>query len=330
MLGLANVIQARETIREFVKKTPLIYSDFLSEACKGKVYLKLENQQISNSFKIRGATNRMLHLSVEERKRGIITASSGNHAIAVAIAAQRLNIPVKVVVPKNTPKKKIEKIKSYNVNLVMYGDIYDQAEEKALELAEKDGLTYVSSYNDEIIIAGQGTIGLEILENLPNVDVIIVPIGGGGLISGISIAVKKIKPSVKIFGVQPEKSPVMYESVRAGRILSLNEVEVSESIAEGLLGGVISGSVTFEIIQKYVDEILLVKEESIRKAIYILWKREKQVVEGAGAASVAAILDHKNLFKDKETVAVISGGNIDSELLQSIVDKQNNVTTLES
>ena len=319
MISLRDIIQAEKKIRSFVKKTLLVNSKFLSEACKGKVYLKLENQQISNSFKIRGATNRMLHLSVEERKRGIITASSGNHAIAVAMAAQKFNIPTKIVVPKNTPKKKIEKIKSYNVNLVMYGDIYDQAEEKALELAEKKGLTYISPYNDKHVIAGQGTIGLEIIEELPNVDMVIVPVGGGGLISGISTAVKNLKPNVKVFGVQPENSAVMYESVKAGRILSLSEVKTSDSIADAVLGGVIKEAITFRIIQKYVDEFLLVDEETIRKAVYLLWMKEKQRVEGAGALSVAAILAHKNRFLDKRTVAVISGGNIDDELLQSII-----------
>lgn len=319
MIDLEDVIQARETVKESVKKTPLVHSEFLSKICNGKVYLKLENLQISNSFKVRGAVNKTLHLSREERKRGIITASSGNHAIAVGIAAQKLNLPAKIVVPKSTPKKKIDKIKKYDVELILYGDLYDQAEQKALELAEKEGLTYVSSYNDEFIIAGQGTIGLEILEDLPDVDAIIVPIGGGGLISGIGIAAKDSKPSVKIFGVQSEASPVMYESLKAGRIVNLDEVKISESVAEGLFGGVIKGAITFKIIQKYVSEILLVKEESIRKSIYILWEKEKQIVEGAGATSVAAILDHKNRFMDKEIAAVISGGNIDDELLQTII-----------
>jgi len=316
MVDLQDIRNAREAIGIFVKQTPLAHSHFFSDLCRGEVYLKLENLQVTNSFKIRGALNRMLHLSAEEKSRGIITASAGNHAQAVAFAAQKLNFSAKIVLPKNTPKIKIDKIKRYNVELILYGDIYDEAEEKAKELAKKERLKYISPYNDELIIAGHGTIGLEILETLPNVDVVIVPVGGGGLISGISIAIKSIKPSVQIIGVQSEASPVMYESLKAGKIV---DVEMRESIAEGLFGGIEKGSITFNLVQKYVDDLLLVKEETIKKAIYLLWTREKQVVEGSGAAAIAPMIENKDLFAGKTTVAVITGGNIEDKLFQEIL-----------
>lgn len=320
MLTLQDVINARETIAKLVNRTPLIYSQFLSSFCGGKVYLKLENLQITNSFKIRGALNRILNLSEKERKRGVIVASSGNHAQAVAVAAEKLKIYAKIIVPKNTPKIKIDKIKKHDVELVLYGEIYDEAEKKALELAKKNGLTYISGYNDKFVIAGQGTIGLEILEDLPTTDTIIVPVGGGGLISGIGIAVKNLKPNVHLMGVQSEASPVMYESLKAGRIV---DVEMRESIADGLFGGIEKGSITFELVQRYVDEIVLVKEETIRRAIYLLWEKEKQVAEGSGAISIAPILENKEFFAGKTVVAVISGGNIEDKLLQSILSEKN-------
>ena len=316
MVDLQDIRNAREAIGIFVKQTPLAHSHFFSDLCRGEVYLKLENLQVTNSFKIRGALNRMLHLSAEEKSRGIITASAGNHAQAVAFAAQKLNFSAKIVLPKNTPRIKIDKIRKYDVELILYGDIYDEAEEKAKELARKERLKYISPYNDELIIAGHGTIGLEILETLPNVDVVIVPVGGGGLISGISIAIKSIKPSVQIIGVQSEASPVMYESLKAGKIV---DVEMRESIAEGLFGGIEKGSVTFNLVQKYVDDLLLVKEETIKKAIYLLWTREKQVVEGSGAAAIALMIENKDLFAGKTTVAVITGGNIEDKLFQEIL-----------
>ena len=316
MISLRDIEDARETIGDLVKRTPLVRSQFLSNFCGGEVYLKLENLQITSSFKIRGALNKMLHLSAEERKRGVVTASAGNHAQAVAIGAEKLNLSVKIVVPRSTPKVKIDKIRKHNVELILHGDIYDEAEQKAIDLARKEELTYISPYNDKLVVAGQGTVGLEILEDLPTVDMVMVPVGGGGLISGISVSVKSIEPSVQVVGVQSEASPVMYESLKAGRIV---DVEMRESVADGLFGGIEKGSITFGIVQKYVDDFLLVKEETIRKAIFLLWDKEKQVTEGAGAVSIAPIIENKGLFMGKEVVAVISGGNIEDKLFRSIL-----------
>jgi threonine dehydratase len=278
--------------------------------------LKLENLQITNSFKPRGAFNKLLHLSAEERDKGIITASAGNHGQAVAFAAQKLGYAARIVVPETTPRIKIDGIRKYGADLVLFGESYDEAEKKAKELARKDGCAYISPYDDELIIAGHGTIGLEIAEALPNVDTVVVPVGGGGLISGICVAVKSLKPNVQVFGVQSEASPVMYESLKAGKIV---HAQKAETIAEGLSGGIEKGSITFKIAQECVDEMLLVREETIRRAVYVLWSTENQIAEGSGAAAIAPILENKSLFAGKTVVAVVTGGNIDDKLFQSIL-----------
>jgi len=319
MVNLRDIEDARKSISGLVKRTPLTRSDFLSWLCDGEVYLKLENQQITRSFKIRGALNNMLHLSIEQRERGVVTASAGNHAQAVAIGAEKLNILAKIFVPKSTPKIKVDKIRKYNVELLLYGNVYDEAEQKAMDFAEREGLTYISPYNDELVIAGQGTIGLDILEDLPKVNSIIVPVGGGGLISGIGVAVKSIKPDVKIIGVQSEVSPVMYESLRAGRIV---DIDVGESVADGLHGGIEEESITFEIVQACVDDFLLVQEDTIRKAIALLWKKEGQVAEGAGAVATALMMENKGSFKGETVATVVSGGNIEEKQFRSILDSE--------
>jgi threonine dehydratase len=248
-----------------------------------------------------------------------VTASAGNHAQAVAIGAEKLNLPVKIVVPNTTPRIKIDKISMHKVELILHGDIYDEAEKYAIELAKREGATYVSGYNDEFVIAGQGTIGLEILEDLPSVGVIIVPVGGGGLISGIGLAVKSSESQVRIIGVQSEASPVMFASLKAGRLV---DTELRESIADGLYGGVEKESMTFEMTRNYADDFWLVKEKMIRKAIYLLWKEEKQVVEGAGAAPVAALLEHDDALAGETVAVVITGGNIDEQLFQKVISEE--------
>jgi len=318
MVTLENIKDARKSIMPFIKCTPLMRSQFLTTLCGCSLFLKLENLQITSSFKPRGVFNKLLYLSAEEKKRGIITASAGNHGQAVAFAAQKLGYYARVVVPKATPKVKIAGIKKYGADLVLYGDNYNSAERKAKELSHKDGCAYISPYNDELIIAGHGTIGLEILETLPEVDVIMVPLGGGGLLSGISIAVKSIKPAVKVIGVQSKSSPVMYESLKAGKIVDVKKRQ--NSIAEGLSGNV--GPITFEIVKKYVDCVMLVQEETLRKAVYLLWTYDKQIVEGSGAAAVSPVMENKSVFKDKCIVSVVTGGNIDSDLFQRIIETE--------
>ena len=315
MVTLEDIRDARKSIAAFVKCTPLVQSQFLTTFCGCPLFLKLENLQTTGSFKPRGVFNKLLHLSREEQNRGIITASAGNHGQAVAYAAQKLGYYARVVVPEPTPKVKIDGIKKYGADLVVFGDNYDAAERKAKEVALEDGCTYISPYNDEGIISGHGTIGLEILEALPDVDVVMVPLGGGGLLSGISVAVKSVKPDVKVIGVQSKASPVMYESLKAGRIVAVEKA--GNSVAEGLSGNV--GPITFGIIQKYVDRVVLVEEETLRHAVYLLWVHDHQVVEGSGAAAVAPVIENKPLFKGKRVVSVVTGGNIDNDLFQSIL-----------
>jgi threonine dehydratase len=320
-MNLNDVSEAKETLRASITPTALVHSNFFSQMCSAEVYLKLENSQVTNSFKIRGALNKMLHLTKEDMSRGVVTASAGNHAQAVAIGAEKLKITAKIIVPRTTPAIKINKIRMHNVQPILYGNTFDEAERKAIDLAKEEGTTYVSAYNDRYVIAGQGTVGLEILDSLPNVTMVIVPVGSGGLISGIGLAIKSSKSAVRIIGVQSEASPVMYESLKSGKIV---DIEMHESIADGLHGGIEKGSMTFSMVQMYVDDLWLVKEKTIRKAIYLLWKEEKQIVEGSGAIAIAPILENKHTFVGETVAAVISGGNIDDRIFQNIIDSEGN------
>ena len=316
MIGLRDIQDARRLIRNEVNKTPLVRSQYLSDLCGSDAYLKLENLQVTNAFKIRGALNRMMNLTPEEKARGVIAASSGNHAQAVAIGAEKLNLTATVVVPETTPRIKVEKIRKHNVELIIHGEMYDYAEQYARKLAKEKGATFVSSYNDPLVVAGQGTVGLEILEDLPTADSIIVPVSGGSVLSGVAIAAKSIKPNIKILGVQPETVAAMYHCLKAGKIIN---VEMRHTIADGLDGNIEQGCITFELIQRYVDEILLFNEDTIRKMIRVLWEKEGQVVEASGAISIAPIVEAPKRFTGKRTVAVITGGNIDDALFQDIL-----------
>jgi threonine dehydratase len=316
MVTLSDIQEAKKAIAPFITCTPLVHSVYLSRLCCGQVFLKLENKQITNAFKVRGAVYKLLHLTQREKDLGIITASAGNHGQAVAYAANKLGLPARVVVPTTTPHVKVDGIRRWGADLVLFGDCYDEAEAHAKVLAKKDGCAFISPYDDKWIIAGHGTVGLEIVEALPEVNVIVVPVGGGGLISGVSIAAKGLKPAVEIVGVQSEASPVMYESLKAGRIV---EAPKAKTIAEGLSGGIEKGSLTFKIAQECVDRMLLVKEETIRRAIYLLCVHEKLVAEGSGAAAVAPFLENRELFRGKTVACVITGGNIDDELLKEII-----------
>jgi len=320
MIGLQEIQDARNAIRDEVKKTPLVRSKYLSNLTHSDVYLKLENLQVTNSFKIRGALNRLMKLSTDEKARGIVAASSGNHAQAVAIGAEKLNLNATVVVPKRTPKIKIEKIRRHKVELVLYGEMYDYAEEYARKLAKEKGLTFISPYNDPIVVAGQGTVGLEILEDLPTVDSIVVPVSGGSILSGIAVAAKNIKPSIEVLGAQPENVAAMYQSLKAGKIIN---IPMKPTIAEGLDGNIEQGCITFELVQRYVDEILLFNENTIKKMIRILWEQERQVVEASGAIAIAPIVEMPNRFTGKRTVAVITGGNIDEVVFKDILKSGN-------
>jgi len=318
MVNLQDIRQAQQLIAPYIKTTPLVNSRFLSEHCNGKVYLKLENQQYTSSFKMRGVINKLLHLTEAQKAQGVITASAGNHGQAVALGAQKLGFKAKIIVPTPTPKVKIEGIRMYGAELQLFGETYTEAERKAKELAKTEDRLYISPYNDEQIIAGHGTIGLEILKDQPDVDVVVVPTGGGGLVSGVAIAVKSLRQNLQVLGVQSTATPIMFESLKAGAIVKPHRHE-PKTIAEGLSGGIEQNSITFPIVQQYVDNVFLVREEAIRHAVVMLWLNDKIKVEGSAATAVALVIENKELFADKTTALVLTGGNIDDAVFQNLL-----------
>jgi threonine dehydratase len=321
MVTIRDIEKAQKTIAAYANITPLKHSKYLSELCHANVYLKLENQQVTRSFKVRGGINKLVNLTAEEKAKGVITASAGNHGQAVAFGAKELGFSAKVVVPTNTPKVKVDAIKRFGADLLLYGATFTEAEKKAKDLAKQEERLYISPYNDPLIVAGQGTIGLEIIEERPDVDAVVVPVGGGGLIAGISIAVKTRKPDTQVIGVQSTATPIMFESLREGRIVPAHKHEPA-TIAEGIGGGIERDSITFSISQQYVDRIMLVREETIRKAVYIHYKFDGEVVEGSGAVGSALLLEYPDAFKGQTVVLVVSGGNIDESLLKTIIAEQ--------
>lgn len=307
------VYGARERIRDRVKLTPLIVSERLSELIGGEVFLKLENRQVTGSFKARGALNKVLQLSEDEREKGLVAASAGNHGQGMAWAAQQAGIKVTVVVPQNTPQIKIDAILAHGVELMVEGRDYDEAEAIAKVFSRDHGRVFVSPYNDSDVIAGQGTVGLEIMEQWPQVDTVLVPVGGGGIISGISLAMGE---GVDVVGVQSSASPTMHESLRTGHIV---DVELGPSIAEGLHGGLEVGAITFDIVNERVRDILLVNEEEIGKAVRSLHLMEGITVEGSAAVGPAAIRRYPGRFTRRKVAVVITGGNIEPELLARLL-----------
>ena len=312
-MDLRDIYSARKRIEKYVRKTPLEYSHYLSDLSGGEVWLKLDNQQYTGSFKARGAMNKLLQLSPKEKARGIVTASSGNHAQGVGYAGKILGVDSTIVVPANTPKVKRDAIELYGVELIIHGDEYMEAERFSRDLEARLGKTHISAYNDLDIIMGQGTVGLEIAEEMPDIDKVLVPVGGGGLISGVGCALKVMAATTEVFGAQSVASPVMYESLRQGRIV---DMELEDSYAEGLHGGIEENAVTFELCRKYVDEIILVEEETILRAIRSALVEQHQVIEGAAAVGVAAILKDPERYNDEKICIVISGGNIEIDLLK--------------
>ncbi len=315
-INLVTIRAAYERIQGYVNKTPLVLSKPLSEMCEGKVYLKLENKQLTGTFKFRGALSKMTTLTDEEKKQGIVTASSGNHAQGVALAAKTLGLSATIFVPKGVSSLKLSRLQQYEVQIKMSNG-YDQVEGDARSYAKKHGVTYISPYNDYDVMAGQGTIALEIEKDLSDYDSVIVPVGGGGLISGISVGVKQLHHDRKIYGVVTPGAATMYHSLQAGRLVRVDEYD---TLAEAFLGGIEEEAKTFEVTREYVDELFVVQERTTAEAIRLLWNKENQVVEGAGATSVALILEQPRMFEGQCVVAIISGGNIAEDLFSSIID----------
>ena len=317
MITRQGILHARETIRPHVFRTPLRASFLLSERVGASVYLKLENWQIGGSFKLRGALNRMAALTDAERARGIVTASAGNHALGVGYAARALNVsPATIFVPRTAPRTKLAKLREFPVEVRQVGETYDDAHHAADAFARATGATFIHAYDDPRTVAGQGTIGLEILEDLPNVDAILVPVGGGGMITGIAVAAKTLAPSTRIVGIQTDASPALRDSLRDNKCYE--EYAHGPTICEGLAGGI--GMMVFDAAkQKLIDDVVIVAEEAVRAAIRALAGTEQLIVEGSGAVGVAALLTRAIDLRGKRVAVVLSGGNIDLELLKEIL-----------
>jgi threonine dehydratase len=314
-MHLREILRARQMLRGLIWPTPLLRSPWLSEHCAAEVYLKLENLQITGSFKVRGALYKLKRLGPAVREREILTVSAGNHGRAVAYGAELFHARATIIVPRTAAPTKIEAIARHRVSLLLVGEDYDEAEQQAREMAARSGALFISPYNDPDIICGQGTIALEMLEALPQLDALLVPTGGGGLLAGVALAARALNPRIAIFGVQSENSPAMYESFRAGHLVTVQE---RETLADGLAGNIEPDSITFPIIRHYVDDIVLVSERAIREAIVLLLKHEHHVVEGAGAVGVAALLESPRDFGRKIGV-ILTGSNIDLECLTHLL-----------
>jgi threonine dehydratase len=319
MLNLQQILTAQRKLSRLITRTSLEYSFLLSQRVGCEVYLKLENWQKTGSFKVRGAINKVASLTEEEKARGLVTASAGNHALGVAYAARALgNVPTTVFVPVNAPTSKLNRLEEFDCSVILSGNSYEEAHHAAEDFERDHGATYVHAYDDPLTIAGQGTVGLEIMEDLPEADAILVPVGGGGLIAGIAVAAKAINPQVRIIGVQPEASPAAYLSLRDGR--PHEEYQAAPTIADGLAGGF--GRLPFEIVGDLIDEIVLVSEEETRVAVFILLELTQLVVEGSGAVVIAALLASRVNLAGRKVVAVLTGANIDAKLFFEIMKEQ--------
>ena len=315
MTQLKDIQVANEKISKFKKHTPLYPSAYFSKISNHHVYLKLENLQNTNAFKVRGASNYILQINPSIGKRGVITASSGNHGKAVAYVASRMGYPAKVVVPTDAPLSKVKSIKDYGAEVIYWKKFTKERDEKAQQLAKDNQLTFIDSVDHPWIIEGQGTVGLEIMEDLPDVEAVLVPIGGGGLIAGICVAIKEKNPKVKIYGVEPIGSNSMFLSLQAGKVTELKNIN---TIADGLRSTQ-PGSLAFSIVKKYVEEIFLVTDKEIGIALKTLLMEDKLLTEPSGAVTSAALLAGKVPFENNKVVAVISGGNVDIENIKKFI-----------
>lgn len=315
-ISIDDVRAAQRALIPAVRRTPLLVSGTLSKEFSADVRLKTENLQHTGSFKIRGASNRLSRLTEHERARGVIAASAGNHAQGVAVAATAFGVRATIVMPRTTPLAKIEATRSYGGEVVLLGDSYDDAQREAESMARERGLLTIPAYNDEFIVAGQGTTGVEIVEDMPDVDVVLVPVGGGGLAAGIGVAVKALAPAARVIGVQVDAAPGVRVSLDAGRPTA---VAPAPTIAEGIaVGG--PGDVTFPLLQRYLDDLVLVDEDDVAQAMVLLMERSKMVVEGAGAVGVAALMANKVEVAGKRVAVLLSGGNVDINMIARVVE----------
>ena len=314
-MTLDKIYHAAFVLKDIIRKTDVIAAPELNP--DAEIILKTENLQVTGSFKVRGAAYKISQLSDEEKARGVIACSAGNHAQGVALAATKAGAKSLICLPDNAPISKIEATKKYGADVCLVPGVYDDAYNKALELRDSEGYTFVHPFNDEDVIAGQGTIGLEILEQVPDVDAVIVPVGGGGLISGVAYAIKALNPNVKVYGVQASGAPSMVKSVKEGKIKKLASVT---TIADGIAVKE-PGDLTFDLVSQYVDELVTVTDDEVAAAILALIEQQKLCAEGAGAVSVAAAMFNKVPVAGKKVVCLVSGGNIDVTILSRVIDR---------
>lgn len=315
MLTLDKIFNAQVVLKDIIRATKVVPTNGITSECE--LFLKPENLQKTGSFKLRGSGYKIATLSDEEKKKGVIACSAGNHAQGVALAASKLGIPSLICLPDSAPISKVEATKGFGAQVCLVNGCYDDAYSKALQLKDEMGYTFVHPFDDENVIAGQGTIGLEIASDLDDIDAVIVPIGGGGLISGVAYVLKSIRPSIKVYGVQAAGAPSMYNSIKSGHIECL---ESASTIADGIAVKQ-PGENTFELVSKYVDDIALVTEDEISGAILALIEKQKMIAEGAGAVSVAAAMFNKFPIKGKKVVSLVSGGNIDVTSLSRVIKR---------
>jgi threonine dehydratase len=316
---MSEILSAHAAIKSHIMRTPLRESTAFSARNGTRVFLKLENWQPTGSFKVRGAVNFLSQLITEDNSKGFVTASAGNHALGVGHAAQRLGLSgITVFVPGTAPRAKVEKLRRFPITVREEGETYDDAHRAAEEFGHASGAIFIHAYDDARTVAGTGTIGVEVLEDLPDADAVLVPVGGGGLISGIALAVKTIAPHVSVYGVQPEASPALRDSLRDGH--PYEDYKAGPTICDGLAGGI--GRIVFQVAQKYVDDVLVVQEDAVRRAVAAFVQDEQMVVEGAGAVGLAALEDAPAALKDRRTVVIVSGANIDSQRLADILGQQ--------
>lgn len=315
MLRLYDFIEARERLKTVITRTELIYSTVFSKESGNQVYLKPENLQRTGSFKIRGAYNKISKLSKEEKDKGVISSSAGNHAQGVALAASKLGLKATIVMPKHTPLIKVQATRDYGAEVVLYGEAYDDAYKKALELQEEFGYTFIHPFDDEEIIEGQGTIALEVLEEVPDADIILVPLGGGGLSSGVAAAAKLKNPEIKVIGVEPEGAACATRCLKEGKVVELDEaITIADGAAVKRLG-----ELNYKYICEYIDEVITVSDYELMEAFLLLVEKHKIVAENAGILAVAGLKKIKE--KDKKIISIISGGNIDVLTISSMINK---------
>lgn len=321
-MTVQDIYLARKRIGPVVRRTPLFSCPLLMEHVGVPVYLKLDNLQQTGCFKVRGVTNKLLNLTADEKARGVVTFSTGNHGQAVAYVARQLGIKAVVCLSKRVPSYRVDAIKHFGAEVKVFGRSQDEAMEQAFRLQRERGLTWINAFDDPFVIAGHGTIGLELLEDLPEVDTVVVPLSGGGLISGIALALKSANSAIRVIGLSPECAPAMYHSLKAGAPI---EIEEKDSIADALLGGIgLDNQYTFRMVQEYVDDVILLSEEEIAEGMAFALDKQHLIVEGAGAVGIAALLAQKVREVGGNVVVVVSGGNVDLPLLLKIAQNYSN------